>query len=238
MKKWTCCLSVFALFIGSAEAEVQYKEKKVEVTSPYQYVKDADGEVSVKALPYLKRRPRWGVRLNLATGNIELERETDGKKDGAPFQVDLSINRNYSFFSVGPEIGFTTAKFKNTASFTGFSLGLGIYLDGLSNSSYVVPFASAGAISISGDVDQADSGGTISNVDIDTKDIVPYYRAGLLIGLNWIDKRTSVKALSEYGLQNSFIYISMRKITSTAEDETLFNLETKMYLEYGLQLEF
>lgn len=234
MKKWTCCLSVFALFLGSAQAQ----EKKVEVSSPYEYVKDSRGEFKIKALPYLSRRPRWGVRLNFSVSEMELKRETNGKKDGTPFQVDLSINKNYGIFSIGPEIGFVSAKFKNTASFSGFSAGLGLYINGLSRTSYVVPFASAGAILISGDVDQVNDAGALTNVDIDTKDIVPYYRAGLLIGLNWIDKGSAVRALADYGLQNSFLYVSVRKITSTAEDETLFNLETKMYLEYGLQLEF
>jgi hypothetical protein len=227
--------------LSSAQADVKYREKKVEVTSPFKYVKGPDGKTEVKALPYLKRRPNWGVRLNFATSEIELNKETDGKKDGTPFQIDININRNYSFFSIGPEIGFTSAKFENTASFTGFSLGLGVYLDGLSDNTYVVPFASAGVISISGDVDQidpADASGAIKNFDIDAKDVVPYYRAGVLIGLNWIDKRTAFMALSDYGLQNSFIYIAMRKITSTAAEDGVFDLETKLYLEYGLQLEF
>lgn len=234
MKKWTCCLSVFALFLSSAAAQ----EKKVEVISPYEYVKDSKGKVKIKALPYLQRRPKWGVRLNLASSEIELENENPSGKDGAPFQIDFSITKNIGAFSIGPEIGFTTAKFENTASFTAFSFGVGAYLSGLSNTSYVVPFASVGAASMSGDIDQADDSGTVVNVDIDTKGVVPYYRVGVLIGLNWIDKGTSLGALAEYGLQNSFLYLAMRKITATTDDPGLFNLETTMYLEYGLQLEF
>jgi len=60
----------------------------------------------------------------------------------------------------------------------------------------------------------------------------------LLLGLNWIDKGTALKALADYGLQNSFMYLGMRKVSSTADAEGEFDLETTMYLEYGLQLEF
>jgi len=238
MKKWTCCLSVLALFLSSTEVAAQSQEKKVEVNSAYEYIKDSDGELKIKALPYLKRRPEWGVRWSLATSEVELKKQGGSKKDGVPFQIDISINKNYGLFSVGPEIGFTSAKFENTAAFTGFSLGLGLYLDGLSNTSYVVPFVSAGAISISGDVDRINEAGATVNREIDADNIVPYYRLGLLLGLNWIDRETSIRALSEYGLQNSFLYVAMKKITSTTSDDSLFNLETNMYLEYGLQLEF
>lgn len=238
MKKWTCCLSVLALFLSATAPEVQALEKKVEIESPYEYVKDKKGDVKIKSLPYLKRRPAWSTRLNFATSEIELENETGENKDGAPFQIDISLNKNFGVFSVGPEVGFTSAKFENTASFTAFSLGLGVYLNGLTDTSYVVPFASAGGMSITGDVDQADATGTVASVDIDTNDVVLYYRAGLLIGLNWIDKATALRALSDYGMQNSFIYLAMRKITATTDDDTLFNLETPLYLEYGLQLEF
>jgi len=235
MKKWTCCLSVFALFLGSAAFAA---EKKVEVESPYKYVKDSKGSVQIKSRPYLERRPNWGIRLNFATSEIALAEEPMGEKDGAPFQVDISINKNFGLFSLGPEFGVGTAKFENTASFTALSLGLGFYLNGVTKTSFVVPFASVGLMSLSGSVDQLNEDGSTASVDIDTEDIIPYYRAGVLIGLNWIDKGNSLRALSEYGLQNSFLYFAMRKITSTTKDETLFDLETEFYLEYGLQLEF
>jgi|GEM_PF-2114909 len=239
MKKWTCCLSVFALFLNVAGA----KEKKVEIESPYEYVKNKQGETQIKSLPYLQRRPQWGIRLGLGTSNIELANEELPKKESAPFQIDIGIVKNFGLFSMGPEIGFTSAKFENTASFTAFNLGAALYLDGISRTSYVVPYASLGGMSISsknGDIPCiADDGGDIPDeCSLVGSEIIPYYRLGVLIGLNWIDKGTALKALADYGLQNSFIYFGMRKVTSTAESEGAFDLETTLYLEYGLQLEF
>lgn len=226
-------------------------EKKVEIESPYEFVKDKKGDVKVKTVSYLKRRPRWSTRLNFATSEIELENETPAEKDGAPFQIDISMNKNFGIFSIGPEIGFTTAKFENTASFTAFSLGVSIYLNGLTETSYLVPFASAGGMSISSKNGAIPCAivppATVAPTECSLvgSEIIPYYRAGLLIGLNWIDKSTALRALSDYGMQNSFIYVAARKIAAPGNqdpaipvDQRPFSLETTFYLEYGLQLEF
>jgi len=145
MKKWTCCLSVFALFLNVASAQ----EKKVEIESPYEYVENKKGEMQIKSLPYLQRRPQWGVRLGLGASSIELKNEELPKNDSTPFQIDIGIVKNFGLFSFGPELGFASAKFENTASFTAFNLGAVVYLSGLSETSYVVPYASLGGMSIS-----------------------------------------------------------------------------------------
>ncbi len=216
--------------------------KKVQVESPYRYVKALDGKLKVKKSPYRERRPLWGTRLNFAAG-MGIETDKGLKSDGTPFQIDVSMSRNFKYFSVGPEIGYLSSTILNTCGnkidFKGMTAGLGFYLDGLFRSAYFVPFASVGIFAPNVKVETVSEGtcNVTGKEALNSESAVLYYRGGFLLGLNWLDKKLAGRALSDYGLQNSFLYFAARQIPETSKIESA-DVGTKMYFEYGLQFEF
>lgn len=231
MIKWACFLSVFVAFTGISEAF----EKKVRVERPFDYGKDSKGKTVIKRKSYLEGRPQWSVRLNFASSLIELVKDAGVDRDSTPFQVDILMHKNYRHFSIGPELGYMSSKFNNETneiSVAGFSLGMGLYLDGLFQSPYFVPFATVGGISLDAE-NETDAG----SVDIETKTLTTYYKIGFLLGLNWLDRRSTTEALADYGLQNSYLYFAAKKISNAAENEAE-TLETDLFAEFGFQLEF
>jgi hypothetical protein len=217
---------------------------KVKVESPYIYKKNKKGKKVLALRSYRERRQRWGFRLSvIAGGGFETSNTRQLESSSTPLQVDLGINRNFTHFSVGPEVGYYTTKIgfkcpsfeqKGNISLSGLTAGLGLYLDGITENAYLVPFASFGVLLTNADVSEENND---CQEAVDLKKYAPYYRAGVLIGLNWLDRLLTGRAYKEYGLQNSFIYVAMRQISSTSDVEA-DDLGTEPYLEYGLQLEF
>lgn len=250
MKKWTWFLSVFVVFMSTADAV----EKKVQVETPVGYKKNSKGVYIPENHSYLQRRPKWGVRLNFLSNIITLAQDEKNiesaliyERDGLPFEIDFGVHRSFDKFSVGAEIGYLSSKFENmtnSISTTGVFAGLGFYADGIFKTPYFVPFAFAGLASISGDLEGPSVGGTdsegnsINERDIQTESIVPYYKVGFLVGLNWIERGVATKALSDYSLQNTFLYFAVKKITDASTREEAIKLETNFYGEFGFQLEF
>lgn len=250
----------FAYFLGgllslsvmSAEL-VQAVEKKVQVESPYHLEVDKNGKNKFVESYYIDRRPQWGVRLNLALGSgfktqNEQANPVDGieaqlESSGTPLHINVGMSRNFKNFSIGPEIGYMSSTVLSRCNldidFNGFTLGVGAYLDGLFKNTYAVPFASVGVIlpDITVTSTQAGTCTADGEQELDTLDYALYYRAGVLIGLNWLDKAMSYRALSDYGLQNTFIYIAIKQIPSTSDIEAA-DIGTEPFLEYGLQFEF
>lgn len=236
------------------------KEKKVRLEDPFVYKKNKKGQMKLVHEPYHERRSKWGLRFNLAVGgDYETQQEqlkpgtTESavlESDGMSFKIDISVNRNFKSFSIGPEFGYFSSKVLSRCStaddpreitFRAPNIGAGVYLDGLSFSQYVTPFASAGALiypTIETELTTLNTctlaGGT---GEIDSDSFIMYYRFGLLLGLNWLDKGLASRGLSEYGLENSFLYVALRQIPSTSSVEAA-DIGTTMFIEYGLQLEF
>ncbi len=250
MVRFAYFLAALLVFSAYPTAQTFAREKKVRIESPLRYEKAQNGDFEFRKAAYRERRPHWGIRLNFAAGNgFETATENAAENivslesDGIPFQIDIGMNKNYKHFSIGPEIGYFTSTILNTCeneiNFSGFTAGLGLYLDGLFDTAYTVPFASVGVILPDIKVETADSSCVVTGEqELDgTKSAAMYYRAGLLIGLNWLDKGLAHRALEDYGLQNTFLYFAMRQIPSTSDTEGT-DVGTKPYLEYGLQLEF
>lgn len=219
-------------------------EKKVQVEAPFKYIKKSGGALELKKRPYRERRPSWGIRLNFAAG-MGIETKIEGlKSDGTPIQIDMSMSKNFKYLSVGPEVGYFSSTLLNSCqneiNLSGMTAGLGLYLDGLLKSAYFVPFASVGVLLPSVKVETVAGSGSCEvtgEEDLDAESAVLYYRGGFLVGLNWLDKKLAGRALSDYGLQNSFLYFAARQIPQTSKIDNA-DVGTKMYFEYGLQLEF
>ncbi len=249
------CAYFLGLFVvsGLFHSESLGLEKKVQVESPYQFRVNKNGEKKFIRASYRERRPQWGVRLNFAVSSGFETQKTQVKPDdqvadvlsstGSPFNVNISMSKNFKHFSVGPEIGYMSSKIADRCNlefdFNGFTFGGGFYLDGLFKTPYVVPFASVGVILPDIEINATQTGTcTFSNKqELISDDYVLYYRTGLLVGLNWIDKTMAYRALSDYGLQNTFLYFAMRQIPSTSDVETA-DIGTEPFFEYGLQFEF
>lgn len=254
MVKFICFLVALTTFANSPLDSAFAAEKKVKVESLYRYEKTDEGKLKLRAASYRESRPAWGVRLNFAVGTeIETQNERAHpiggalatlKSDGTPIQIDISMTKNYKYFSIGPEIGYFSSTILNRCGhdidFKGFTMGAGLYLDGLFESAYLVPFASVGMILPDITV-KTTTVGTCTLIgmeqELEAEDFALYYRGGFLIGLNWLDKKLATRALSDYGLQNSFLYFAVRQIPSTSDVDGA-DIGTNMYFEYGLQLEF
>jgi hypothetical protein len=253
MTKFACFLGgLLALGIFSADL-VQAAEKKVQVESPYQLKIDKSGKKIFEGTPYIERRPSWGIRLNFAatsgfeTQNAQLHPVTSVpaplESSGVPLHVNIGMSRNFKHFSIGPELGYMSSTISSRCNldidFKGFTFGVGAYLDGLFKTAYAVPFVSVGAVLPDITVTKTQSGTCTADgeQELDALDFALYYRAGVLIGLNWLDKGMSSQALADYGLQNTFIYIAVKQIPSTSDIDAA-DIGTEPFLEYGLQFEF
>ncbi len=240
--RFSCFLVVLILWTMFSFNDLFALEKKVQVEAPFRYQKAKNNKIKLMSIPYRQRRPNWSVRLNLALSpGIQTDKE-NLKSKGVPLQLDISINRNLKYFSIGPEVGYFKSTILNTCNnkinFSGITAGAGLYLDGLFKTAYFVPIVSLGVIFPNIKIQTADASCVvIGEKELEANKYTMYYRAGFLIGLNWLDKVLASKALSDYGLQNSFLYLATKQISSTSDIEEA-DIGTKNYFEYGLQLEF
>jgi len=207
------------------------KEAKVLKETPFSFSKDENGKLVVNRKRYTDYRPAWGKRISIISAeHSPSPRLLDQSR--MPIQVEVSIIKNLKLISVGAEAGYMSVEWKNTnggvIGMNNFYFGAVAHLDGLFSTPYVVPFFSAGGVSIDAD---------IGGASIATEDVTFYYRAGLLFSLNWINRLMSLRAYDDFGLINSYIYVGMRKWMETNSDPNL-TLELNNSIEFGLQLEF
>ncbi len=224
---------LFFTDVGSAQ------EKKVFKEYPYTFKKDRNGKLKIKKRKYTNFRPSWGKRITLISAKHSPEQLLDADtldeltavQNRLAFQVDLSVVKNFSLFSLGPEAGVMSLSWEDVTEqnikIVNYYAGLVFMLDGLFHWPYVVPVVSAGALFMN-----AESAGV--EIEI-AEDYLIYYRAGLLISLNWLDKFTSHTAYDDFGLINTNLYVGIRKWQETL---TTPELSITPSLEFGLQLEF
>ena len=215
------------------------QEKKVFKETPYVFKKDKNGKLKMKKRKYTNFRPSWGKRITLMSADHSPEKLIDADTSGEltaeqnrlAFQLDLSVVKNFSVFSIGPEAGVMNLSWSDAneqdIKIINYYLGLVFMLDGILNWPYVVPVVSVGALRV-----DAESAGVEIKIE---KDYLIYYRAGLLISLNWLDRFTSYIAYDDFGLINTNIYVGLRTWQETL---TTPELSVTPSLEFGLQLEF
>lgn len=209
-------------------SETFAQEKKVKVESSVEYVENEKGELEYKRKNYLDLRPNWGTRVTFSSAEQEpvpplLDQER------TPFQFELSLLRNFKFISTGIEIGYLDTEWSLNNKIKVFSMGLVAHIDGIFKTPYIVPMVGVGFANF----DAKSSGLVIETED----DFIPYYKAGLLFSLNWIDRKSSQMAYDEFGLLNTYIYFGVRKWSETNSDPGL-NIEIDLSPEFGIQLEF
>lgn len=206
-------------------------EPKVQVENPFFYYIE-DGKKKIKSSPYRERRSKWGTRLGFGVSLYESS-EGQFERDGTPFFAEFGLNRNFQFFSLGAEVGALSMTLEaaggTEVDVLGFSGGLFLFLDGLFSNPWVVPFGGGGVMTISGESD-------VGDVETD-EDIVPYFKAGFLIQLNWLDRATAGMGYYNYGLENTFMIVQVRQISSTS-DTAAVDFESDPIIEAGIQLEF
>jgi len=233
--KWISIILMVLFFTDVSSAQ----EKKVFKEFPYTFKKDQNGKLKIKKRKYTNFRPSWGKRITLLSAIHSPEElidadtlgELTAQENRLPFQVDLSIVKNFSLFSVGLEGGVMNLSWSDAneqnIKIINYYGGLVFMLDGILNWPYVVPVVSAGALFM-----DAESAG--AKIEI-AEDYLIYYRAGLLISLNWLDRITSHIAYDDFGLINTNLYVGIRKWQETL---TTPELSIKPSIEFGLQLEF
>ena len=218
---------IFLILIHFTETFAQ--EKKVKVESSVDYVENEEGELEYKRKNYLALRPNWGTRLTISSAEQKpvpplLE------QDRTPIQLEFSILKNFKLISTGFEVGYLDTKWSFNNKIKVFSFGLVAHLDGIFKTPYIVPMVGAGVANFDAK--------TATGLEIETEgDFIPYFKAGFLFSLNWIDKNSAMLAYDEFGLLNTYIYLGVRKWSETNSDPGL-NIEIDLSPEFGIQLEF
>ena len=225
--RWLVLLCLFVLIWDKGLAQ----EAKVLVETPFDYETDENGKLIVKDKKYVDYRPDWGKRITIISADHSPVPELLDQAR-LPVQLELSIVKNFKTMSLGAEAGFITIEWENdtgaSIDILNYYMGIVAHLDGLFRWPYVVPFASVGGMSM----DASTSAGSLN-----TNVIIPYYRAGFLFTLNWINRMWAIRAYDDYGMMNSYLYVGARKWMETDPDPNV-NLEIDPSLEFGIQLEF
>lgn len=172
-------------------------------------------------------------------------------------EFKFGLKLNMTFGSVGAELGggFFSAKrdvagSSATLSFTPIFWGLFLNLDTLFAEPYVVPYGFLGGYSAlyketSGTLEvgeklDASSGQTLPRFG-------PYYGAGLLFSLNWLDEETAYDGYMSTGLEQTYLYAEVRQFGATLNNEddnnaalgkSKGNFGSDFHVDAGLKIEF
>lgn len=208
-------------------------------------------------VPYSVRRSKFGLEIGLtysqfAPSNYESAfvsgtLSTFDDLYGAPtfplFEIYFNAKYNFSLGSIGAEIGY--GRYSNENDDTSFGelnlelqmirLGAKFILDNLFYEPYVAPYVVGGLYTVlykesstSGGITQSSNGNTQP---------APYFGAGVLFQLNWMDRSAAVESYSEAGIENTYLFAEIRQyMASSAVQDPDFS--TDPTIQAGISLEF
>ena len=200
-------------------------------------------------IPYRNRRDKWGQTVsvgyssftpinyepNFITSNFE---DIYATADMPLIELQVTVKRNFALGSIGAEFG--VGMYQNNSDsdliesdiqLIPFRLGMNYSIDNLYHEPFVVPYAMAGAYVVMYEENAASvaHGGNTQ--------IAPYFGGGLLLQLNWVDREAARISYLESGIENTFIYLEMRRfIASSVVSDPDFS--TGFDWGLGVRLEF
>ena len=200
-------------------------------------------------IPYRNRRENWGSTFSIGYSSFtpvsyEPNFVASDYKDIYPtaemplIEIQYSIKRNLAIGSLGVEaaVGFYQNKsdsdlIESSIELIPIRLGANLYLDNLWFEPYVVPYVAGGLYTIlyEESVAAASYGGNTQ--------VAPYMSVGVQAQMNWIDRTAARISHTDYGIENTFIYIEGRQMMmSQAENDPDFS--TGFNWGAGMRLEF
>lgn len=243
LKTYIGLVTFVFLSILSPSAHAEGTENLVEVETQVDILK-----------PYKARRQSRATIFSLAKSSLNPEK-FQSAIDGATYSelngsstldlMTISLGRKFNFSSVS--IGFSASVGTLDSSFSQQAdralalrttgLGFGLYLDGILEEPYVVPFVEGEVSNITTTEKNAT---TEVNASYASSSIITY---GILLQLNWMDQNTALAALNSIGLENTYIKIAFQQATLNAgkiTDSTVVapDLSSAGAMQVGMQLEF
>lgn len=199
-------------------------------------------------IPYKQRRREWGLGVSVGYGQLTLANyeptflfvDFNDLYDSNSGLIEVQFNRkrNFSFGSLGYEItaGIFSAESGaddpgHTIQLIPIKVGVKYVMDMLFSEPYVAPYVSGGGYTILYS-EEFETNSFNGNTQV-----TPYFTAGLLFQLDWMDKRAAVQSFIDSGIENTFIYVEgIKYFASSVPKDPDF--ETEIFISGGLSLEF
>jgi hypothetical protein len=204
-------------------------------------------------IPYRARRKDWGYDVGVTYSQFKPERYESrfispgladfnalfGDAEIPLLELYISKKYNASLGSIGLEAAYGMYRNKaddatfgvNSLNLQTLRAGARLTLNGLMYDPVFAPYVGGGVYTAFYKEDNFSvaSGGNTQ--------AAPYYYIGALLQLNWLDRKAAAEAYVESGIENTFIFIEMRKyVASSAVQDPDFG--TDFNLNAGLNLEF
>ncbi len=211
---------------------------------------ETEGNYSL--LPYRERRLDWGYTAALAYSSYE---PVNYEPNFAPpvefvdiystpetpmIEFELTVKRNYKGISVGVEaaIGIYTNRSDepdisdSTLTLVPIRVGGILFIDSIGKEPWLVPYAAAGAYTMNYS-ESTETGSGFGG----TTQAAPYFRGGVQMMLDWLDRPGSRLSYRESGIEATYAYAEARKqMTSSAEKDPDF--EGDISWAAGVRVEF
>ncbi len=225
-------------------------ESADEHTYPYSQISKDDSNTNNPQVDYRERRSTWGGLVSVGYSNFapddyrpdfvtgQTYQQFYGEADSPMIEGTFSAKLNFNFFSVTADAG--VGSFQNNGRFGAIlslmpvRVGSTLALDGMFGEPYVVPYAFGGAYTVFYSEKLASQ-----KVEGRTTPAL-YYGAGLKIQLDWIDPEASRDALTDFGLENTYVYLEARAfgISGDRVPDVSSPGDTPLMYDMGLSFEF
>ncbi len=187
-----------------------------------------------KLLPYKIRRPKWGQQFGVSySGYTPNNYKSDyiGAGSGIVFSdlygkaetplIELAYGYKYNFDQGSLTAEFGAGYYGNTANagtvigdsvltIEPIRLGLRFTADNLFFEPYIAPYIEGGIYSVL-------YSEKVGNVNFSgNTQLAPFYSAGILFQLNWLDPISAVTSYTESGLENSYVFLEVRQFMKSS----------------------
>lgn len=186
-----------------------------------------EGEYRLES--YRERRKRWGGTVGIAYSTYEpINYEPDfvardfsdvyTSPEMPMIELSVSVKRNFSFGSLGGEVGvgvYTNESDNlqlgdSTLTLIPVRAGAVFYLDMISAEPTFVPYIAGGVYTM---VFKETLEGVSKNGNTQA---APYFNGGIAFQLDWIDRQAARVAYEDSGIESSFFFLEVRKQMASA----------------------
>jgi hypothetical protein len=151
--------------------------------------------------------------------------------------VEVVFGAKYNFFlgSLGGQIGggfYSASNSTDSASFSVYPLTVGAtyQMDTIFKEPYVVPYVTVGAYT---DFYNESAGGISASGH---SGIGAFYSLGMLFQLDWIDEEAHDSGYTDFGIENTFLFLEARSFIAT--QDVAIDFSTPLQISGGLKFEF
>jgi hypothetical protein len=211
----------------------------------------SDLATSYGLVPYNVRRQRWGQLYSVnysflnpvnfqsdVTGILDFD-TAYGSAESRYIEFAFCYKWNFALGSLGAETSYGTYSNDGESSLIGdaklnlqyIRLGARYTADNIFYEPKIAPYFLGGIYEVLYKETQ-------SNITTDgTTFPAPYYGAGVLLQLNWLDKNAAIDSYTESGIENTYIFLEARRYLASNKDADP-DFSTDVDFGFGLSLEF